>query len=50
MGDEFWMDPTSEETRVSHGALTLACMPALGVVTNVWQTGQMPPKAVIEVC
>ncbi|KAI5123369.1 hypothetical protein M0805_001790 [Coniferiporia weirii] len=38
---EIWLDPTAEEAREAHGCLTLACVPALGLVTNVWQTGQM---------
>ncbi|EJD02287.1 ribosomal protein S5 domain 2-like protein [Fomitiporia mediterranea MF3/22] len=41
MPKEIWLDPTTEEARAARGRLTLACVPALGLVTNVWQTGQM---------
>ncbi|KAL5532757.1 MTR3 [Sanghuangporus sanghuang] len=38
---EMWLDPTAEEARDAQGCLTLSCVPALGLVTNLWQTGQM---------
>ncbi|EGN95942.1 hypothetical protein SERLA73DRAFT_185379 [Serpula lacrymans var. lacrymans S7.3] len=41
LGDEIWLDPTEKEARKSEGTLILACMPALGIVTNVWQSGRM---------
>jgi hypothetical protein len=41
IANEIWLDPTEEEAAQSEGTLILACMPALGTTTNVWQTGQM---------
>ena len=41
MGKDVWLDPTAEEATHARGSLTLACMPALGSMTSVWQTGQM---------
>lgn len=35
------MDPTTEEAKVASGCVTLACVPALGLTTNLWQTGSM---------
>lgn len=36
-----WLDPTAEESRDAEGSLVMACMPALGTLTNVRQTGSM---------
>lgn len=41
VGKDVWLDPTAEEATHARGSLTLACMPALGSMTSVWQTGQM---------
>ncbi|THG99444.1 hypothetical protein EW145_g7266 [Phellinidium pouzarii] len=38
---EIWLDPTADEARSARGCLTLACVPALGLITNVWQIGKM---------
>ena len=38
---EIWLDPTTEETSDAKGCLMLACVPALNLLTNIWQTGQM---------
>lgn len=38
---EIWLDPTAEESARSSGALIMACIPALGTVTNIRQTGLM---------
>ncbi|KII88470.1 hypothetical protein PLICRDRAFT_41631 [Plicaturopsis crispa FD-325 SS-3] len=48
VGTEIWLDPTEEEARASTGSLVLACMPALGTVTSVWQSGQMRPEEAIQ--
>jgi exosome complex component MTR3 len=50
MGKDLWLDPTAEEAAVSRGSLTLACMPALGTITSIWQTGQMSTDEAIQVC
>ncbi|KAI0306453.1 ribosomal protein S5 domain 2-like protein [Multifurca ochricompacta] len=42
VGDDVWLDPNEEETQLASGILLCACMPALGVMTNVWQTGCLP--------
>lgn len=49
MPREIWLDPTTEETKTSHGCLTLSFVPALGLVTNVWQVGQMSIEEVEKV-
>jgi exosome complex component MTR3 len=49
VGKELWLDPTEEEAALGVGCLTLACMPALGTITSVWQTGRMKPAVAIEV-
>jgi hypothetical protein len=43
------MDPSEEEVKFSKGTLVLSCMPALGTVTSVWQSGQMKAEDVLEV-
>lgn len=49
MGEEIWLDPDHEEATAGASTLVLACMPALNVVTNVWQNGSMSPKQGLEV-
>ncbi|TBU50870.1 mRNA transport regulator 3 [Dichomitus squalens] len=44
VGEEIWLDPTEEEEKVSSGTLILSGMPALGTITNVWQSGSMAPE------
>lgn len=46
---DIWLDPTEEEVRLGRGTFMLACMPALGSITSVWQTGAMPPQEAIQV-
>jgi len=48
MGEEIWLDPNHEEATAGASTLVLACMPALNVVTNVWQNGTMSPKHGLE--
>ncbi|KAI0302164.1 mRNA transport regulator 3 [Russula brevipes] len=46
VGEDIWLDPTEEESRLASGMLLCACMPALGSTTSVWQTGRvLPAKA-----
>ena len=49
MGEEIWLDPNHEEATAGASTLVLAYMPALNVVTNVWQNGSMSPKQGLEV-
>lgn len=49
IGEEIWLDPNHDEAAAGAGTLVLACMPALNVVTNVWQNGTMSPKQGLEV-
>lgn len=49
MGKNIWLDPTEEEADVSSGSLVFACMPALGTVTSLWESGQMKPQEAIQV-
>jgi len=48
VGNEIWLDPTQSEIQVSKGGLVLSCMPALGTITSLWQSGQMKPREVLE--
>ncbi|KAI0725135.1 mRNA transport regulator 3 [Fomitopsis betulina] len=48
LGEEIWLDPTEQEAQSASGSLVIAGMPALGTITNVWQTGRMLPMAVIQ--
>ncbi|KAF8591995.1 ribosomal protein S5 domain 2-like protein [Ramaria rubella] len=48
VGESIWLDPTIDEARCARGSLTLACMPALGTMTSVWQTGQMTVDEAIQ--
>ncbi|KAI0273758.1 mRNA transport regulator 3 [Gloeopeniophorella convolvens] len=43
VGENTWLDPTEEETRLASGTILCACMPALDATTNIWQTGRMLP-------
>lgn len=49
VGGEIWLDPTEEEARLSSGSLVLACMPASGTITSVWQSGRMRGAEVLAV-
>jgi exosome complex component MTR3 len=49
MGEEIWLDPNHDEATAGASTLVLACMPALGIVTNIWQNGTMSPKQAFEV-
>ncbi|KAF8350677.1 ribosomal protein S5 domain 2-type protein [Amanita rubescens] len=44
VGGEVWLDLTEAETQLSIGSLVLACLPALGTITSIWQTGSMTMK------
>ncbi|KAG7452493.1 mRNA transport regulator 3 [Guyanagaster necrorhizus] len=48
VGEEIWLDPTAHEVQASTGSLILSTMPALGLVTSVWQNGQMRPEQVLK--
>ncbi|KAF9464734.1 ribosomal protein S5 domain 2-type protein [Collybia nuda] len=48
MGKEIWLDPNEEEARSSTGVLVLSCMPALGTITSVWQSGRMKTDEVLK--
>ncbi|GJJ09575.1 hypothetical protein Clacol_003798 [Clathrus columnatus] len=41
VANEVWLDPTKTESERSQSSLILACMPALGTVTCLSQTGSM---------
>ncbi|CCA73082.1 hypothetical protein PIIN_07036 [Serendipita indica DSM 11827] len=51
--DRIWMDPVTSERLAARGALLLAGIPALGTITNIWQSGNVTTKEAlqcIEVC
>ncbi|KAF5330763.1 hypothetical protein D9619_005513 [Psilocybe cf. subviscida] len=48
VGSEIWLDPTNEESLQASGTLVFSCMPALNVVTNVWQNGRIEPERVLS--
>lgn len=41
VGDQVWVDPTTEESQRATGTVLVACMPAIGILTNTWQVGQL---------
>ena len=49
IGDEIWLDPTDEESKISSGTLILSGMPALEKITSVWQSGSMTPAEAMKV-
>lgn len=49
VGNEIWLDPTQHEIQVSKGCLVLSSIPALGIITSLWQSGQMKPQEVLKV-
>jgi exosome complex component MTR3 len=46
---ETWLDPTASEAAAAKGTVTLACLPALNVVTSVWQKGTLSPQEIRQV-
>ncbi|CAK5277680.1 unnamed protein product [Mycena citricolor] len=53
IGSEIWLDPTEAEASASSGIVVLFCMPALGKITNIWQTGRLKVEdalACMEAC
>jgi len=48
VNEEIWLDPSADEARASRGTMSLSCMPALGIITNVWQTGQMSTEEALQ--
>ncbi|KAH9842615.1 mRNA transport regulator 3 [Rhodofomes roseus] len=49
VGEEIWLDPTAQEAQNASGSLIVAGMPALGTLTNVWQSGRLAPIRVLQV-
>jgi hypothetical protein len=49
VGSNLLLDPNSHESLLASSRITLSCMPALGVVTNVWQTGQVDSEEMMTV-
>ncbi|CDZ97352.1 Exosomal 3'-5' exoribonuclease complex, subunit Rrp41 and related exoribonucleases [Phaffia rhodozyma] len=49
IGSKLHLDPTSHESFLASSRVSLACMPALGVVTNIWQTGKIGSEQLVEV-
>ncbi|KAH8106966.1 mRNA transport regulator 3 [Cristinia sonorae] len=48
VSSEVWLDPTEEETVHGVGSVIYSCIPALDILSNVWQTGQMSVEQVIQ--
>ncbi|KAG8970738.1 hypothetical protein FRC03_004120 [Tulasnella sp. 419] len=48
INQELKLDPTSRESLLADGTVTVASIPALGVTTNIWQTGRITPQQAIE--
>ncbi len=46
---EVWLDPDEHESTSASGTVVMACMPALGTVTSLRQTGEMSPATVSSV-
>lgn len=49
MPKEIWLDPTLDEAEAAEGSLMISFAPALGTVTNLWQSGQMSVEDVEKV-
>ncbi|CAK5277678.1 unnamed protein product [Mycena citricolor] len=49
IGSEIWLDPTEAEASASSGIVVLFCMPALGKITNIWQTGRLKVEDALAV-
>lgn len=49
VGTETWLDPTTQEVQLSQGTLVLSCMPALGIITSLWESGQMKTEKALTV-
>lgn len=49
VGEEVWLDPTAEECEGADCGLVVACMPALGTITNVRYTGNASPLLAMKV-
>lgn len=49
-GSELLVDPTESESGLARGSLTLACIPALGTMTGLWQRGCMSIDQSTQVC
>ncbi|POY73937.1 hypothetical protein BMF94_2979 [Rhodotorula taiwanensis] len=43
-----WLDPTREEVRQAKSYISLACIPAMGTVTNLRLSGECPPAILQE--
>ena len=43
------MDPVNSEGLAARGTLLLAGIPALGTVTNLWQSGSVTTKEALQV-
>ncbi|KZO98471.1 ribosomal protein S5 domain 2-like protein [Calocera viscosa TUFC12733] len=41
VGGRTWLDPSEQEARGARGVMGLTCLPALGTVASVWQTGEL---------
>ncbi|KAG9004714.1 hypothetical protein FRB94_002556 [Tulasnella sp. JGI-2019a] len=48
VGDNVWVDPTTEESRHATGTVLVSCMPAVGTVTSTWQVGQLTPEQMLR--
>ncbi|OBZ75145.1 Exosome complex component MTR3 [Grifola frondosa] len=48
VGNDIWLDPTAEEAKIASGSLIFAGLPALGTITNVWQSGCLTPGEAIK--
>ncbi|KAK7467095.1 3'-5'-exoribonuclease [Stygiomarasmius scandens] len=51
--DNVWVDPTQDEASQAQGVMVFSCMPALGKVTSLWESGRMKPSELlscIEIC
>ncbi|KAG8971182.1 hypothetical protein FRB90_010582, partial [Tulasnella sp. 427] len=43
-----WLDPTLAESELADGVVVVSGLPALGTVTNLWQTGRLSAKNMIR--
>ncbi|TFK76408.1 ribosomal protein S5 domain 2-like protein [Pluteus cervinus] len=48
LAGEIWLDPTEEDAKAADGTVVLSCIPALGTVTNIWQSGKMSIEELVK--
>lgn len=48
IGEELRVDPSAPESEDATGTVVVACIPAVGTITNTWQIGHLTPPQMIR--